>query len=91
MAQGVINDLVAIKESGIRVRSHKTFHEDMIEARRLKIWWERLVAHGSASLHAGDPNNPHPWRSSIVGALLLAGLPDRLQRVKSDTIEFVSE
>jgi hypothetical protein len=89
VAQGVINDLLSIDEGGILVRSHRTQDEDFIEARRFAVWWNHLTTHGSASLHAGDPNNPHRWRSAVVGAMLLAGLPKRLRLVHGDTIELL--
>jgi hypothetical protein len=60
LAQGIINDLLDIDEGGLRVRSHRTDHEDIIDAHRFETWWCHLVAHGSASLHPGDSNNPHP-------------------------------
>ncbi len=87
VVQGVINDLLEIDEGGILVRSHRTNREDYIEAGRFRTWWEHLTIHGSASLHPGDPNNPHRWRSRVVGAMLLAGLPNRLRQVHGDTIE----
>jgi hypothetical protein len=91
VVQGVINDLLSIDEQGILVRSHRTQHEDFIEARRFAVWWDHLTAHGSASLHPGDPNNPHRWRSRIVGAMLLTGLPNRLRLVHGDTIELLGQ
>jgi hypothetical protein len=89
VVQGVINDLLSIDERGILVRSHRTDREDYIEASRFRTWWDHLVAHGSASLHPGEPNNPHRWRSRVVGAMLLAGLPNRLRLVHGDTIELL--
>ena len=89
LAQGIINDLLDIDEGGLRVRSHRTDHEDIIDAHRFETWWRHLVAHGSASLHPGDSNNLHPWRSRIVGAILAAGLPDRVTAVGTDTIKLI--
>jgi hypothetical protein len=70
--QGVINDLIDISERGILVRSHRTVREDLIEPRRFEIWWNHLVTYGSASLHPGDPHNPHPWRSSVTGVSVVS-------------------
>lgn len=87
LSQGVVNDLIAVEENGIRVRSHRTSNEDYIEESRFKAWWDYLVENGSASLFPGHENNPHPWRSRVVGAIFAAGLPDRIQIVNSSVIE----
>ena len=89
ISQGVVNDLVEIRRQGIRVGSHRTGHEDFIGANRFQDWWKHLIGRGSASLHPGDENNPQPWRSAIVGSILLAGLPEHLRFVQDDTIELV--
>jgi hypothetical protein len=88
LARGVPNDILAVGEEGILARSHKTMNEDFIPARRFETWWNHLDEHGSASLRAGAANNPHRWRSRIVGALLAAGLADRV-RVNGDMLERV--
>jgi hypothetical protein len=89
--QGVINDLMTIDAGGILVRSHRPGREDFIDAARFEIWWEHLVARGSASLYPGDENNPHRWLSSVVGAILLAGPPNRLRLVHGDTLELLGQ
>ena len=90
LSQRVINDVLDVGEAGIRVRSHRTFHEDFIEAGRFKTWWDHLTSRGTASLIPGNPNNPHPWRACIVGAVLATCLPDRIRAVNSNTIELSS-
>lgn len=75
MVQGVINDILAVDHTGINLRSHRTNNVDPIPAMRFKTWWEHLINHGSASLVPGGENNPHPWRSRIVGAIIAAALP----------------
>lgn len=87
LRQGVVNDVIEISELGILVRSHRTQREDRIEARRFELWWSHLILRGSASLRPDDLNNPHPWRSRIVGAIILTALPDRTRLVHGDTIE----
>lgn len=87
LSQGVINDLIAVEENGIRIRSHRTSNEDYIEENRFKVWWDHLVKNGSASLSTEHKNNPHPWRSRVVGAIFVTGLPDRIQIRKSSVIE----
>jgi hypothetical protein len=89
LSQQVINDIIKVSESGILVRSHRTFHEDFIEASRFEIWWKHLDANRSASLYSGRPNNPHPWRARIVGAIMATCLPDRVRVVNSNMIELV--
>jgi hypothetical protein len=70
-------------------RSHKTLNNDRIETARFKIWWDYLVAHGSASLNPGGSNNPHPWRARIVGAIMATCLPGIVRKAGSGTIELV--
>jgi len=91
LSQRVINDIVEVGENGILVRSHRSNNEDFIEARRFKTWWNHLVTYGSASLDPGGSNNPHPWRSRIVGAIMAICLPDKIRVVDSSTIELVQE
>jgi hypothetical protein len=90
LAQGVINDIIKIDEHGLWVRSHRTLHEDYIEEKRLETWWTHLAAHKTASLSPGDPNNPHPWRSRLVGAILATGLPHRIRRLDTGTLALLS-
>jgi len=86
----VINDMVEIEEKGISVRSHRTNHIDFIDIRRFRTWWDHLVAIGSASLDTSNPNNPDPYRSRIVGAILAACLPDKIKAVSSNRIEMIT-
>lgn len=87
LAQGVINDIISVDEDGILVRSHRTSNDDYIEENRFRVWWDHLIANESASLYPGNQNNPHPWRSRIVGAILAEGLPDRIRVDNNNTIE----
>lgn len=87
LSQRVPNDLLAVEESGIRVRSHRTSNEDFIEENRFKVWWFHLLKNGSASLYPGASNNPHPWRSRLVGAIIATGLPQQIKVASPDTIE----
>jgi len=64
------NDILEIEDSGIRVRSYKFYKEDFIKAKIFKKWWNHLVKYGSASLNPISENNPDPYRSCIVGAIL---------------------
>lgn len=89
LARREINDVVKADENGIVVRSHQTLNEDFIEASRFEMWWNHLVVNRSASLYSGRPNNPHPWRARIVGAIMATCLPDRIRMVNSNTIELV--
>lgn len=89
LALQVINDIIEILESGIRVRSHRTLHKDLIKTRIFEIWWNHLVANKSASLCPGHRNNPVARRSSIVGAIMAKCLSDRIRVVNSNTIELV--
>ena len=89
LAQEITNDMIEISEEGITVRSHRTYREDFIEARRFRIWWNHLISKGSASIKPGDANNPHPWRSRIVGAIFAHCLPDRIRVVDNNCIEFI--
>ena len=86
LAQQVINDVIEIRENGIVLRSHRTYHNDFIEAKRFEIWWNHLVAFGSASLSPGNPNNPHCWRSRILGAVIATCLPEKIEVIKSNMI-----
>ena len=87
LTQGVINDIISVEGNGIRVRSHRTCYVDYIEEKRFKVWWDHLITHGSASLSPGNKNNPHPWRSRIVGAIFVECLPDKIRVDISHTIE----
>jgi hypothetical protein len=87
--QGNINDIIRKDDKGIVLRSHKSMREDYIEARRFQVWWNHLASEGSASLAPGDPNNPHRWRSRIVGAILGKCLPSRIRIVGTSDIELI--
>ena len=87
LAQGVINDILSVNQNGFVVRSHRTDREDYIEEHRFRVWWEHLSTVGSASLVPGSDNNPHRWRSRIVGAILATCLPDRIRIIDHNTIE----
>jgi hypothetical protein len=89
LAQKVINDVLSVSEQGIVVRSHRTRHNDFIEEERLKVWWEHLTTVGSASLKPGSENNPHPWRSRIVGAIIATCLSSRIRILDHNTIEYI--
>jgi len=86
MVQGVINDIISVEDHGIRVRSHRTNYIDDIPEHRFRVWWEHLCSHGSASLVPGGKNNPEPWRSRIVGAIMAAALPDEIDAESSNSI-----
>jgi hypothetical protein len=87
LAQGVINDILEVDEKGVRIRSHLSDNEDFIDAERFEIWWNHLLDYKSASLVPGAPNNPHLWRSRIVGAIIATCLPDKIKIVDPKTIE----
>lgn len=86
LSQRVINEIVRVNEDAITVRSEKTFNRRTIKARAFKVWWNHLVANGSASLSPGDPNNPDASDSRVVGAIMAACLPDRVKVLNSKTI-----
>lgn len=88
---GVTNDILEVSEAGLRVRSHRTMKEDFIPARRIEKWWQHLITRGSASIHAGDPNNPRRWRARLVGAILMAGLPRHVRYIGENTLEYSRE
>src|SRR5947209_817160 len=71
----VANDIIRVGENGIVVRSERTNRNDFIEARRFRVWWDHLQESGSASLIPGGENNPHRWRSRLVGAIWARCLP----------------
>ena len=85
----VINDIISVNENGVIVRSHRTYHEDFIEAERFEIWWKHLISKGSASLIPGDENNPHPWRSCIIGAIFATCLPDIIKVKDKSVIQLI--
>ena len=78
LAQSVVNDIISVDDRGIVLRSHRTNVIDQIPVERLEKWWEHLLANGSASLVPGGDNNPDPWRSRIVGAIMATALPDEI-------------
>ena len=88
---GVTNDILAVREAGLLVRSHRTMNQDFIPARRIERWWRHLIAHGTASIQAGDPNNPRRWRARLVGAVLAAGLPGHVRYAGDNTLEYIGE
>lgn len=87
MVQKVINDITSVDEGGIRVQSHRTSNDRYIEESKFKVWWDHLIANGSASLCPGDPNNPDPWNSRIVGMMLAEGLPNRIRVDNSNDLQ----
>lgn len=80
LVKHVINDIIRVGIDGVVVRSHEPdkgdIKEDFIEAKRFRVWWDHLQRHGSASLIPGEANNPHPWRSRVVGAIFALCLPE---------------
>lgn len=91
MAQGVVNDILLIETTSITIRSHRTNNVDIIPEDRFRTWWDHLEGHGSASLIPGDKNNPHPWRSRIVGAILASALPEKIEVEGSNSISLKDE
>src|SRR5687767_4531477 len=69
LVEQVVNDIIRVASDGIVVRSHRTDREDFIEASRLQTWWEHLQRERCASLVPGGENNPHRWRSRVIGAI----------------------
>jgi hypothetical protein len=89
LAQGVVNDIIEIGDQGITVRSHRTLRKRLIRATQLKAWWDHLLVVGSASLTSRSPNCPRTGHARVVGALLAAGLPNRIRVVDHNTIELI--
>jgi len=79
LVQEVVNDIIRVGPDGIVVRSHRTSREDPIEASRFRVWWEQLQREGFASLIPGGDNNPHRWRSRVVGAIWARCLPRQIE------------
>ncbi len=91
IAQGVVNDILLIETTFITIRSHRTNNVDIMPEDRFRTWWDHLEGHGSASLIPGDKNNPHPWRSRIVGAILASALPEKIEVEGSNSISLKDE
>lgn len=89
LSQGVINDILQVDMKGILLRSHRSNNEDFIDAKRFETWWNHLKDKKSASLTPGDPENPNPWRSRIVGAIIAACLPKKIRIIGSNIIELI--
>ena len=81
LTREVINDILEVSSDGIRVRSHRSWREDFIEACHFQAWWEHLVARGSASLYPGSGNTPSSRRARTVSAIMVAGLPNRIRKI----------
>jgi hypothetical protein len=79
-----INDVIDVSREGITVRSHRTKRDDFIGVSIFETWWEHLIEKGSASLRPGHSNNPHRYRSRIVGAIMAAGLSGQIGQDKHD-------
>lgn len=89
LAQGVINDVVEVREGGIIVQSHRTLRKRFIPARQFEVWWNHLLAKGPASLTSRSPNIPRTGHARVVGAIMAACLPDRIRVVDHNTIELI--
>ena len=75
LARRQTNDILAIDENAITVRSHLTGKSDRIAASVFRRWWRHLKARKVASLQPGEPGNPDADRSRLVGAILVRCLP----------------
>jgi hypothetical protein len=82
----VINDITHVDLAGIWVKSHISNKNDKISVAAFRRWWSYLQQNNSASLNPGDENNPRSMRSVLVGAILVACLPDRIAFDGSDSI-----
>lgn len=89
LVRGVINDVIAIEQDGLRVRSHRSENEDFIEAERFRRWWQHLCQKGYASIKTGHPTNPDPWRSSVVGAIFVQALSGYVKQAGPSEIKKV--
>jgi len=90
LAQGVINDVIHVGKDEIIVRSHRTMRRDSIGRRRFRTWWQYLEENGFVSLKSGAQDNPHPWRSRLVGAIMATCLPLRIKIVNNNLLELVN-
>ncbi len=88
LSLGIINDILEVSDEGILVRSHRTLHDDFIEASRFEVWWKQLSTSGQASLVPGGVGNPHRWRARIVGAIMATCLPELIKTVSPNTLEY---
>jgi len=79
LGQGVVNDIIRVEPVGVLARSHRTNRDDFIEVDRFRVWWDHLINVGTASLTPGGQNNPHLWRSRLIGAILARCLPARVR------------
>jgi len=86
LSEGVRNDVLAVGEDGVRLRSHRSENERLIPVRCLRTWWTHLVRHGKASLVPGAPGNPDRQNSKVVGAIWVRCLPNRVRSVGPDRI-----
>jgi hypothetical protein len=85
LGQGVRNQIVEVDRSGITVRSERTGRDRNIPESEFRTWWQHISDHGRAALKTDDPDCPDPKNSSMVCAILAAGLP-RLISVERDPI-----
>ena len=92
LEQGIVNDILRVSADGVLVRSHRTNRDDFIDVGRFRLWWDQLQTVGTASLTPGDHNNPHRWRSALVGAIFARCLPERVRwdRERPDELRLVA-
>jgi len=84
LSQKSINDIIKVNDEGIVVRAHRTMHDRLLNAKLFQKWWSHLINKKTASLKPGNPNNPDPIHSCIVGAILVVGLPGKISQDKND-------
>jgi len=89
LALGEVNDIISINKDGITLRSHRYMNENFIEVEIFEKWWKFLKANGKASTKTDHEYNPHPYRSSIVGAIMGTCLPNRTRVVNKNLIELI--
>jgi 5-methylcytosine-specific restriction endonuclease McrA len=86
LSEGVRNDVLAVGEDGVRLRSHRSGNERLIPVRCFRTWWTYLARHGEASLVPGAPDNPDRQNSKVVGAIWVRCLPNLVRSVGTDRI-----
>ena len=89
-----LNDIIEVSSHHIIVRSHKPkngiLKNSTLSEGVFRTWWEHLHTFGSATFKTGNKNNPVSYRSSVVAAIFVKGLPQKIRQVNnSDLIELI--
>lgn len=83
LSRDVINDVLLIDETGVRLRSHETNAERFIPVGDFRAWWEQLHRHGTVE-------DSVTWNGSVLRAIMARCLPNWIERGEGNLLRLVA-